>query len=227
MRKLIKQGKVLSLPREWLKRFILIEWAHRPEYSCAQRKDKRDTAARLDVLSYLKSIGWENGLSAHNIKLSFQVYNFLWLGNGWTYHKKSHSFSRNLNLSYPIYVQCFDTGTVLVAIKCSSRPFRLDFNGVSSLLSLLGEVRNALHASCIPEPLNWIITQWHLNRDSEQVGGPDFYITFRDFFNEAAQIYYKHCAEKIRAEVSQSPKQSVQEVFEEILNRDNNPKESA
>jgi hypothetical protein len=226
MRILIEQGKTLSLPMEWPKRFILPKWTQRPEYACVQRNDKRGTAAKLDVLSYLKSIGWEKGLSAHNLKLSFQVYNFHWLGKDWTYHQRSHSFSRYFDLSFPVYVQCFDTGTVLVSIKCSSRPFPLDFDGVSSLLSLLGEVRNALNALCIPDPLSWLITQWHLNKDSEQVGGPDFYITFRDFFNEATQIYYKHRAEKVRAEVSQSPKQSIQEVFEEILNRDNSDKGS-
>jgi hypothetical protein len=112
----------------------------------------------------------------------------------------------------------------LVSVKCSSRPFPLDLEGISSLLSLLGEVKNALHASCVPEPLSWIISQWHLNRDSEQVGGPDFYITFRDFFEQAAQIYYKENLNKVRAEVNQSPKQTVQEILEEILNLDNIPK---
>jgi hypothetical protein len=223
MSELVKHGKILALPKECPGRFILPQWAGRPEYACVFRNDRRGTAAKLDVLSYLKSLGWDKNLSVHNLKLSFQVYNFYWLNNDWRYHAKSHSFSRHFHLSYPVCVQCFDTGTVLVGIKCSSRPFPLDFEGASSLLSLLGEVKNALHAECVPEPLSWLITQWHLNRDSEQVGGPDFYITFRDFFNEAAQVYYKHRAEKIRAEVNQSPKQSVKEVFEEILNRDNCP----
>jgi hypothetical protein len=224
MKKHIDAEKVLKLPIECPARFILKEWASRPEYNCMFRNDKRGTAAKLDVLSYLKTIGWEKGLSVHNLKLSFIVYNFRWIGKEWAYHKGSRSYSRHFDLSYPVCVECYDTGVVLVSIGCSSRPFPLDIEGVSSLLSLLGEVKNALHAPCIPEPLSWTITQWHLNRDSEQIGGPDFYITFRDFFNEAAQVYYKHETEKIRAEANQSPQCSVQQVFEEILNRDNSPK---
>jgi len=224
MRKQVENEKVLRLPKECPGRFILQEWGSRPEYACVLRNDKRGTAAKLEVLSYLKSIGWEKGLSVHNLKLSFQVYNLRWIGKDWTYHKSNHSFTRHFDLSYPVCVECYDSGIVLVSVKCSSRPFPLDLEGISSLLSLLGEVKNALHASCIPEPLSWIITQWHLNRDSEQVGGPDFYITFRDFFEQAAQIYYKENLNKVRAEVNQSPKQTVQEILEEILNLDNIPK---
>lgn len=96
-------------------------------------------------------------------------------------------------------------------------------NGLVALSNLLGEVRNSLHAPCIPEPANWRIVQWHLNRDSEKLqgGGLDVYLTFRDFFDDSAQFYYKRALKKMRAEVNQSPKRTVQEVFENILNRDN------
>ena len=91
---------------------------------------------------------------------------------------------------------------------------------------LLGEVRYALHAPCIPEPMTWSVVHWHLNRDSEELtgGGFDVHLTFRDMFYDSAQFYYKRELDKMRVEVSQSPKQTIQEVFENILNRDNNPK---
>lgn len=225
MKKLIDVGKVLKLPKECPGRFILPEWASRPEYACVQRNDNRGRVAKLDLLSCLKSLGWEAGLSVHDLKLSFQVGNLRWLGKGWKYGSGNHSWSRFFDLSYPVRVQCFDTHTVLVEIRCSSRPFPLDMKGLSSLLSLLGEVKNALHAECVPEPITWVIVQWHLNRDT-QLGGPDFYITFRDFFEQAAQIYYKDTLNKVRAEVNQSPRRTVQEILEEILNRDNIPKGS-
>jgi hypothetical protein len=125
-------------------------------------------------------------------------------------------------LSYPVSVQCFDTGTVMVSIKCSSRPFPFNLEGLISLSILLGEVRDRLRASCIPDPVGWRVIQWHLNRDSQQIsgGGSDVYLTFRDFFEDSSQFYYKHNLEKYRAEVSQSPKRSLKEVFENILNRD-------
>ncbi len=223
MSELVEMGKVLAIPKEWPKRFILREWANRPEYACVQINDKRGRAAKLDLLSCLKSLGWEAGLCVHNLKLSFMVGNLHWLGKGWEYIARNHSWSRLLELSYPVQVQCFDTGVVLVGIRCSSKPFTLDMTGLSSLLCLLGEVRNALRSECVPEPTSWIIVQWHLNRDT-QLGGPDFYITFRDFFKQAAQIYYKDKLNKVRAEVSQSPRQTVQEALEEILNRDSIPR---
>jgi hypothetical protein len=226
IKKLVDSGVLLKLPKECPARFILAEWANRPEYFCARIDDNRGRAAKLDLLSCLKSLGWESGLCVHNLKLSFQMGNLRWLGKGWKYHSGNHSWSRFLELSYPVRVQCFDTHMVLVGIRCSCRPFPLDMKGLASLLSLLGEVKNALHAECVPEPLSWIIVQWHLNRDT-QLGGPDFYITFRDFFEQAAQIYYKEELNKVRAEVNQSPKQTIQEILEEILNRDNIHKEDA
>lgn len=182
---------------------------------------------RFDFLSYLESIGWDSVLGVHNLKLSFEVYQLHWLGDCWEYNARSHSYSRHLSLSCPVIVQCFDTGTVLVSVKCSLRPFRFDSTGLGSLLSLLGEVRNSLHSPCIPDPLTWWVVQWHLNRDSQpqEGGGRDMYLTFRDFFHDSARFYFKHELDKYRAEVNQSPRRTVEEVFESILNRDNVPSE--
>jgi hypothetical protein len=229
MSKLTKSGKVLVLPKECPERFILPEWVPRPEYACVQRNDKRGTAAKFDFLSFLESLPWSSNLGVHNLKLTFAVYNFRWIDDkDWRYRKSNQSFERHLSLSLPVHVQCFDTGTVLVSIKCSSTPFALNVDGLLALSNLLGEVRNMLHAPCIPEPLNWAIVQWHLNRDSEpiEISGLDFHITFKDFFNDAARIYYKHVLNKVRVEVNQSPKRTIKEVSEEILNRGNNPKEA-
>ena len=224
--KLTNDGKILKLPREFPTRFILPQWVHRPEYSSVQRNDKKGMAVKIDFLSFLESLPWNPDLAVHNLKLTFEVYHLRWIGKDWQYCAKSHSYSRLFDLSYPVKVQCFDTGTVLISIESSCRPFRLDESGFLALSSLLGEVRNALHALCIPEPSMWLIVQWHLNRDSETIQGSGFAfcLTFRDFFNAAVRIYYKHALNKVRAEVNQSPKRTLREVFEEILNRDNNPK---
>ena len=57
---LIKKGKVASPPKEWPKRFILPEWASRPEYASVQRNDKRGTVGKFDYLSYLEGLGWSS-----------------------------------------------------------------------------------------------------------------------------------------------------------------------
>jgi hypothetical protein len=221
MNGLVKNNEVLSLPKEWPKRFILVEWAHRPEYGCVQRNDKRSTVGRFDYLSYLEGLGWSSPLCVHNLKFCFQVFHYHWVGHDWVYCPENKSYSRRLELSYPVRVQCFDTGSVMVNVRCSARPFPLDNSGLLALCNLLGEVRYALHASCIPEPGDWQIVHWHLNRDSEKLtgGGLDVHLTFRDFFEDAAQFYFKRPLNVIRAEVSQSPKRSVQEVFEKIIDR--------
>lgn len=225
MSKHIRHGRVLTLPKECPARFILPQWASRPEYSCITRNDKKGRVGRFDFLSYLESLGWDPALCVHDLKLSFMVYHLHWIGSGWVYCRKSRSYSRHLMLSYPVSVQCFDTGTVLVSIRCSSKPFPLDIDGLFSLSNLLGEVRNSLHAPCIPDPAIWCVVQWHLNRDTEKLqgGGLDIYLTFRDLFDDSAQFYYKRGLSKVRAEVDQRPKRTIQEVFENILNRDNNP----
>jgi hypothetical protein len=222
MSKLVKHGKVIRLPKECPTRFILPQWAHRPEYYYVQRKNKKGRVGKFDFLSYLESLSWEPVLGVHDLKLCFMVYQFHWFKNGWSFSKNSRSYSRRFVLSYPVSVQCFDTGTVMVSIKCSSRPFPFNLEGLISLSILLGEVRDRLRASCIPDPVGWRVIQWHLNRDSQQIsgGGSDVYLTFRDFFEDSSQFYYKHNLEKYRAEVSQSPKRSLKEVFENILNRD-------
>jgi hypothetical protein len=224
--KLASNGKILKLPKECPARFILPQWTHRPEYSSVRRNDKKGMADKIDFLLFLESLPWSPDLAVHDLKLTFEVYHLRWIGNDWQYCAKSHSYSRSFDLSYPIKVQCYDTGTVLISIESSCRPFRLDDSGLLALSSLLGEIRNALHAPCIPEPATWVIVQWHLNRDSELIQGSGlaFCLTFKDFFEDAARIYYKHALNKVRAEVNQSPRRTCKEVFEEILNRDNTQK---
>lgn len=221
MSKHIKNRKVLTLPKEWPSRFILPKWAHRLEYYSVQRNDRKVTVGKFDFLSYLESLNWNSFLAIHNLKLKFEVYQLHWLGRGWKYCKNNHSYSRQFALTYPVKVQCFDTGTIVVNIKCSLKPFELDLSGLLALSQLLGEVVAHLHAPCIPNSSSWQVTQWHLNRDSKIIegGGLDVNLSFRDFFNDAAKFYYKKVVKKYRAEVSQSPKRTIQEIFENILNR--------
>jgi len=221
-----KKGKILKLPKENPARFILPNWNKRPEYSCIQRNDKECKVGKFDFLSFLENLPWSSNLCIHNLKLTFNVYNFHWIDHKVWKYCKNESYQRYFSLSLPVYVQCYDTGTVLVSIKCSSIPFSLNIDGLFALSNLLGEIRNVLHAPCIPDPSSWVIVQWHLNRDSEpiEISGLDFHITFKDFFNNLARVYTKHEINRIRVEVNQSPNRICKEVFEEILNRDNTPK---
>lgn len=217
-----KEGKILKLPKENPARFILPEWASRPEYSCVQKNDKKGMGVRFDFLSFLEKLDWGSVFAVHALKLRFEVYSFGWLGDSWEYCKSSCSYRRRFDLSYPVSVQCFDTGTVLVSVKVGVRPFRLDLDGLLSLASLLGELRACLRAPCVPEPSKWLIVQWHLNRDSEEISvdGLSFHVTFRDFFHDVARIYFKQKLNKVRVEAVQSPRRTMKDVFESVLNRE-------
>jgi len=74
MSKHAKNGGVLRLLNECPGRFILPEWAHRPEYYCVIRNNKKGRVGRFDYLSYLASLGWGSVLAVHDLKLSFAVY---------------------------------------------------------------------------------------------------------------------------------------------------------
>ncbi len=222
MSKHVTNGKVLNLPRENPARFILPEWTSRPEYSSIQRNDNKGMAVRFDFLSFLEDeVMWEPTLGVHSLKLAFQVYSLDWLRLGWKYCTRSHSYSRAFQLSHPVKVQCFDTGTVLVNIRSSARPFKLDPEGLMSINSLLGEVKNVLGSQRIPDPSSWTVVQWHLNRDSEpiSVDGLSFHVTFRDYFHSIARLYYKQELKKTRAETVQAPHRSIKDIFEMVLNR--------
>ncbi len=126
MRKLAKDGEVLSPIHEWPKRFILREWAARPEYAAVRRNDKRSTVGRFDFLSYLEGLDWSSTLAVHNLKFSFEAFQFPWLPISWDYCAGNNSWSKSFDLSYAAKVQCFNTGSVVISVRCSARPIPLD-----------------------------------------------------------------------------------------------------
>jgi hypothetical protein len=224
---LAKKGVITRLPNEYIARFILPEWTKRFEYYCAIKNNSRGRVAKFDFLSYLQSLGWDSVLCVHDLKLCLSVFHLNWVNKqskNWTYCKENHSYRCTLNLSYPVKVVCYNTGVILVNIECSAKPFPLDSDGLASLLSLLGEIKASLNASNIPDPLTWAVVQWHLNKDSEKISEGScphaMHFTFKDFFNDAAQFYYKPEIGKYRAETIQNPDMSIKQVFEEVLNRD-------
>ena len=125
----------------WPKRFILREWTARPEYVAVRRNDKRSTVGRFDFLSYLEGSDWSSTLAVHNLKFSFEAFQFPWLPTGWDYCAGNNSWSKSFDLSYAVKVQCFNTGFVLVSVHCSARPIPLDLDGLLAISNLLGEVR--------------------------------------------------------------------------------------
>jgi len=78
--KLGEYGKILKLPNENPARFILHEWATRPEYSCVQKNDNTGMGVRFDFSSFLESLGWDSVLAVHALKLRFILFVGLAMG---------------------------------------------------------------------------------------------------------------------------------------------------
>ena len=93
------------------------------------------------------------------------------------------------NVSYMIYPK----GKVMVYVKCSENPFRLETeNDVSYFFSFLGQVRDRmviwlsdLHETIVPSIMEWHLLQCDINRDVEltsmaQMTLPDIPIKYAD-----------------------------------------------
>ena len=85
---------------------------------------------------------------------------------------KSKSHETNIgarNVKYQVYPD----GTVMIYIKCSNNPFKLEVEeDVSSFFAFLGQVKdrlvyflNDLSESAIPPIMDWILVQCDLNKD--------------------------------------------------------------
>ena len=130
------------------------------------------------------------------------------------------------NVTYTIYPR----GTVIVCIKCSENPFRLETeNDVSYLFSFLGQVRDRmvvwlhdLRETIVPSIVEWSLLQCDINRDVElttiaQITSHDIQLTYAD---RVFRLYVKSLHDKAvyRVEELLNLKRILPEALECILN---------
>lgn len=130
------------------------------------------------------------------------------------------------NVTYMIYPK----GRVMVYIKCSENPFRLETeNDVSCLFSFLGQVRDRmvvwlhdLRETVVPSIMEWSLLQCDINRDVElttkaQITLPDIQLKYAD---RVFRLYVKSLHDKavFRAEELLNLKQLLPEALDCILN---------
>lgn len=111
--------------------------------------------------------------------------------------------------------------TTVIDIGCTYKPIVYDITGALKLVGILQEIYSSLifdtngEVEDIPHPLNWIVTNYHFNRDSmEEYSGPAFTRSFEDFAGGVIRYYCKEFPNgerKIRQEKIRSPKCSVEE----------------
>ena len=122
-------------------------------------------------------------------------------------------------------VVAHDSGRVSVIVGCSTNPFPRD--NLIALSFLLETVRDELQfkylrgAARLPLFADWMIVQWHYNKDGGEVSGERFNITFFDFAGVLCRFYSKDTpAGKLRLERIESPRKSLRELSSGIFESD-------
>lgn len=118
------------------------------------------------------------------------------------------------------------TDSVSVQVSCSRFPFPRD--NLDELIFVLDKVRDYIQFNCFSEPIqislvaDWIVTNWHYNKDGEEICGERFKFSFQDYSGVFYQFYAKSAGGnrfRPRLEKNESPKKTLRELAEEILQR--------
>ena len=233
--KLREDREILKLPQECPARFILASWKDRLEYKRWFQNDKtpmggqgkvfrRGSVLVVGFASFVESLDWGELAYVHNVRVEFDAVRVDGVSpvSGWCWSPESHSWSRKFDdLEFPLTVQVYDTGRIQVVAKCSLKPIPFDFEGLTRLATVLGELKGRLGWSNVPNVVDWTVTSWHYGKDSlNEVSGASLNATFKTWSQTLARIYTKSELKKIRVEEIQSPRRKVQDLFEEVMNRD-------
>ena len=189
--------------------------------------------------------------SLHDIQLSFQSRG-LWdfLASIEYYKQRINPDNRGISFGYyqierylAIQVNVQNTDTVNVIVKCSSNPIMLDFDGVMRLTEALTRIEERLSAVVndpnnktfnaeynpseikIPNKDDWIITLWHLSRDSyEEYSGEKFQCCWKMAKNLFIRIYSKELKLNrniVRLEIQENPGILFKNLLVEFIRNDN------
>ena len=235
--RLRKDGEVLKFPKENPARVILTSWKDRSEYKRWFQDDKtpmggrvkvieskRGSMVRVDFVSFIESLDWEELVYVHDVRVGFDAVRVdgVCSSAGWRWCGRNHCWRRKFDdLEVPLVVMVFDSGHVQVIVKCSLKPIPFSFEGLTRLTAVLGELRGRLGWSSVPNVVDWVVTSWHYGKDSyQEVSGASFNVTFETWSKTLARIYTKKELKKVRVEEIQSPRRTVQDLFETVMNRE-------
>jgi hypothetical protein len=232
--KLREGGKILKFPKECPARFILTGWKDRSEYKRWFQNDKTPMGDEAKVFkigstlvvgfaSFIESLDWDELAHIHDVKVEFDAVHAKYVSSdaGWHWSPESHSWGRRFDLEFPLTVQAYDNGHVQVSVQCSLKPIPFDFDGLTRLTAVLGELKGQLAWNNIPNVVDWTVTSWHYGKDSlQEVSGASLNVTFKTWSKTLARIYTKSELKKIRVEEIQSPRRTMKDLFEAVMNRE-------
>ena len=174
--------------------------------------------------------------AVHNLHLSFNSIGI------YTYLLKKHELkvipikkSKGITFTYSdidkflIIITIYPSNTCTIVIGCSENPIPLDFEGIKRLSVALGRVEDRLSQLLVNSSLNlpsyddWIITLWHMGKDSLSEYSKEMFHCKWDLAEKIAlRIYRKELEsgkKKVRIEVQQNPNISVGELKNTIMKK--------
>jgi hypothetical protein len=143
--------------------------------------------------------------------------------------------------TFTILITINKNDTVTVIVGCSENPVVLDFNGINRLSNALTRIEERLcniiksaaplennnsklyDQIIVPSHKNWIITLWHIGRDSLSEYSKDMFHCRWDIAEQVTlRIYSKELTsgkKKIRIEVQQNPQLDIEKLQMNILKK--------
>jgi hypothetical protein len=189
----------------------------------------------------------------HDIHLSFKSEGLWKYLSNIEYYKKRTNSKKAISFGYypierylSIQVIVQHTNTLNVIVKCSNNPIICDFDGIIRLSDALTRIEEKLSAVVneqsnktfnaefnpseikIPNKDDWIITLWHLHRDSyEEYSGEKFQCCWKEAKNLFIRVYNKESKLNrkkkniIRLELQENPDILFKNLLVEFIRNDN------
>ncbi len=175
-------------------------------------------------------------LAVHNLHFNFKAqgaYNNILLKN-LELRKSIDKDNKGIHFSYfdinrfSIIVSVYPNNTCKVVIGCSENPIHLDFEGINRLSMALCRIEERLSNLCvtanittsIPNYKYWIITLWHIGKDSiSEYSREMFHCEWSLAEKMILRIYSKTVRKsnnRVRIEVQHNPVIDLEQLFKKI-----------
>jgi hypothetical protein len=167
--------------------------------------------------------------AVHNFHVTFKaegIYDILsnnpQLIKGINKHNKGIKFNYCNVDKFSIILSVYPTNTCQIVIGCSENPILLNFEGVNKLTTTLCRIEERLSYLCsgsflkIPNYKYWIITLWHIGKDSiSEYSGKMFHCEWGLAEEMILRIYSKKIEnkKKVRIEIQQNPSIPIEKLL--------------
>lgn len=169
---------------------------------------------RIDFFDYLGTLDWDRVQAVHDIHLWTPVIDSGFVDGSWKWHPHSKYFSKVVmegGLRFELRANA-NVRTLSVIVTCGNDPVTYGYSGLVKLFSAISNVQ-ARYVQGVQGAEDWIVREWHFGRDARgSLAGPDFALTFEDWFGDLVRVYKRHDG-NIRAERVENPNVRVGELL--------------